>query len=125
MGNAWSPDATAGIVESFLDRSGLAEPNIDLVRFHQNAVYRLHSHGLTVRIYGPEDGAAKARLMIAFACGVVGLLMLPRTYRDFLSWPGMLLTGMVIIITATGLLAALGPARRGLRVDPRETLNAD
>lgn len=67
MGNAWSPDATAGIVESFLDRSGLAEPTIDLVRFHQNAIYRLHSHGLTVRIYGPEDGAAKARLMIAFA----------------------------------------------------------
>lgn len=67
MGNAWSPDATARIVETFLGQNGLAEPNIDLVRFHQNAVYRLPCHGLTVRIYGPEDGAAKARLMVAFA----------------------------------------------------------
>lgn len=67
MGIAWSPDATARIVETFLDRHGLAEPNAELVRFHQNAVYRLPRHGLTVRIYGPEDGAAKARLMIAFA----------------------------------------------------------
>lgn len=67
MGNAWSPDATARIVEMFLGQNGLAEPNVDLVRFHQNAVYRLPCHGLTVRIYGPEDGAAKARLMVAFA----------------------------------------------------------
>ncbi len=67
MGTAWSPDATARIVETFLDQHALAEPDADLVRFHQNAVYRLPSHGLTVRIYGPEDGAAKARLMIAFA----------------------------------------------------------
>lgn len=67
MGNAWSPDATARIVETFLDQHGLTEPDVQLVRFHQNAVYRLPSHGLTVRIYGPEDGAAKARLMIAFA----------------------------------------------------------
>jgi len=67
VGIAWSPDATARIVETFLDRHGLAEPNVNLVRFHQNAVYRLPRHGLTVRIYGPEDGAAKARLMIAFA----------------------------------------------------------
>ncbi len=66
MGIAWSPDATARIVETFLDRHGLAEPNVDLVRFHQNAVYRLPRHGLTIRIYGPEDGAAKAPLMIAF-----------------------------------------------------------
>lgn len=67
MGTAWSPDATARIVETFLDQHGLAEPDVDLIRFHQNAVYRLTGHGLTVRIYGPEDGAAKARLMIAFA----------------------------------------------------------
>lgn len=67
MDIAWSPDATAQIVETFLDRHGLAEPDVDLVRFHQNAVYRLPRHGLTIRIYGPEDGAAKARLMIAFA----------------------------------------------------------
>lgn len=67
MGIAWNPDATACIVETFLDQYDLAESDVQLIRFHQNAVYRLPSHGLTVRIYGPEDGAAKARLMIAFA----------------------------------------------------------
>lgn len=67
MGIDWSPDATARIVERFLDNNDLAEPNVELVRFHQNAIYRLPGHDLTVRIYGPEDGVAKARLMIAFA----------------------------------------------------------
>ncbi len=67
MGIDWSPDATARIVERFLDKNDLAKPNVELVRFHQNAVYRLPGHDLTIRIYGPEDGIAKARLMIAFA----------------------------------------------------------
>lgn len=38
---------------------------------------------------------------------------------------GALLTGMVIIMTAVGLLAALGPARRGLRIQPTEALSAE
>lgn len=33
------------------------------------------------------------RLLIAAVCGVVGLLLLfPRSYRDFLTWPGLLFT---------------------------------
>jgi len=36
-----------------------------------------------------------------------------------------LLTAMVLIITVTGMLAALGPARRVLSVDPREALSVD
>lgn len=67
MGSEWSPDATAQIVEKFLDQNGLSGTEAELVRFHQNSVYRLPRLGLTVRIYGPEDGAAKARLMVAFS----------------------------------------------------------
>jgi len=67
VGIEWSPEITAQIVEKFLDQNGLAGTDVELVRFHQNAIYRLPRHGLTVRIYGPEDGAAKAQLMIAFA----------------------------------------------------------
>jgi Ser/Thr protein kinase RdoA (MazF antagonist) len=67
VGIVWSPEITAQIVEKFLDQNGLAGTDVELVRFHQNAVYRLPTHNLTVRIYGPEDGAAKARLMVAFA----------------------------------------------------------
>lgn len=36
------------------------------------------------------------RLLVAFVCGVVGLLLLfPKTYRDFVTWPGLLITAYV------------------------------
>ena len=38
---------------------------------------------------------------------------------------GVLLTGMVIVMAGVGLVAALGPARRGLRIEPTEALKAE
>lgn len=36
------------------------------------------------------------RLLVAFVAGIVGALMLfPRTYRDFLTWPGLLLSAYI------------------------------
>ena len=37
----------------------------------------------------------------------------------------VLLTGMIVVMTAVGVLAALGPARRGLRIEPLAALRAE
>jgi ABC-type antimicrobial peptide transport system permease subunit len=37
----------------------------------------------------------------------------------------ILLPAVVVIMMAVGLLAAIGPARRGLRIDPSESLRTD
>ncbi len=47
------------------------------------------------------------RLLVAFVCGVVGvLLMFPRSFRDYLAWPGLLLTayvGWYLVTIPTGI----------------------
>ena len=39
--------------------------------------------------------------------------------------PGMLLSCTVLVMSVVGLLAVLGPARRGLRIEPAEALKGE
>jgi ABC-type antimicrobial peptide transport system permease subunit len=38
---------------------------------------------------------------------------------------GILLSGTALVMCVVGLLAALGPARRGLRIEPSEALKSE
>jgi Ser/Thr protein kinase RdoA (MazF antagonist) len=63
----WSPEGAREVADAFLDSEGLQEPAVELLRFYQNAIFRLPRSGLTLRIYGPEDARAKAVLMVSTA----------------------------------------------------------
>jgi Ser/Thr protein kinase RdoA (MazF antagonist) len=63
----WSPEGAREVADAFLDSEGLREPDVELLRFYQNAIFRLPRSGLTLRVYGPEDARAKAVLMASIA----------------------------------------------------------
>lgn len=80
------------------------------------------------RLLGGIFGRAAAQLGsgVAIGAGVTALLDL-RAEGDALQGYGhpVLLVVMVLTITAVGLLATLGPARRGLRLEPAEVLKEE
>ncbi len=63
----WSPEGARRVANAFLQSEGLREPGIELLRFYQNAIFRLPRNGLSLRVYGPEDARAKATLMVSVA----------------------------------------------------------
>ncbi|MGH9373092.1 MAG: hypothetical protein ACRD15_16350, partial [Vicinamibacterales bacterium] len=63
---------------------------------------------------------------VVVGLGLAALLFEEITNSAVTSGRGaILLPGVAVIMMAVGLLAAVGPARRGLRIDPTEALRAD
>jgi ABC-type antimicrobial peptide transport system permease subunit len=57
---------------------------------------------------------------------LIGALVEQVTGGEMLDGRGaVLLPALAVIMTIVGLLAALGPARRGLRIQPTEALRSD
>ena len=79
------------------------------------------------RILGSVFARAVVQLAIGVAVGV-GVLVLAEGFAggDIMGGKGpVLLPAVAVLMVAVGLLAALGPARRGLRIQPAEALRAD
>jgi putative ABC transport system permease protein len=63
---------------------------------------------------------------VVVGLGLAALLFEEITNNAVTSAQGaILLSAVALIMTAVGLLAAIGPARRGLRIDPTESLRTD
>jgi thiamine kinase-like enzyme len=63
----WTPEGARKVADAFVESEGLREPDIELLRFYHNAIFRLPRRKLALRVYGPEDAQAKARLMVSVA----------------------------------------------------------
>lgn len=70
---------------------------------------------------------ALGQLAIGVAIGalVAALLPLPMGNTPMLGKGVVLLLTVAVFMIVVGLLAAVGPARRGLRIQPTEALKAD
>ena len=66
LGN-WSVGEAKKVAEALLRDAGLREPGMTLIRFYHNGIFRLPGSGLTLRVYGPDNDLARARLMVAAA----------------------------------------------------------
>ena len=62
---------------------------------------------------------------VAFGVGIALLLDLIERGEALQGYRMSLLPGMIVVMSLVGLLAALGPARRGLRIAPQEALKAE
>ena len=65
-----------------------------------------------------------AQLLLGAALGTAVALLLNHAENGELlkNNPTLVMTGVVLLVTVAGLLAALGPARQGLRIEPTEAL---
>ena len=79
------------------------------------------------RLLGGIFGQALRQISLGVALGVGAALLLDGAFEGalLLGQGGALLTVMVMIMSVVGLFAALGPARRGLQVEPSEALNGE
>ena len=66
---------------------------------------------------------ATVQLAAGGALGTAVALLIDRAINDALSSRAVMAMGAVVVLIAiTGLLAALGPARQGLSIEPTEAL---
>ena len=79
------------------------------------------------RLLGGIFGRALRQIAVGVALGVCAALLLDRAADgEALAGRGaMLLSGTAVVMSVVGLLAALGPARRGLRIQPSEALKGE
>jgi hypothetical protein len=79
------------------------------------------------RLLGGIFRHALKQIAIGVAFGVAVALLLDFIERGeaLQGYRAILLSGMVLVMSAVGLLATLGPARRGLRIEPVEALRAE
>jgi ABC-type antimicrobial peptide transport system permease subunit len=79
------------------------------------------------RILASVFSRALGQLATGVVLGVAAAALLQRAAGgDLMQRHGTLVLAVVVgMMTVVGLLAALGPARRGLRIDPTEALRAD
>ena len=79
------------------------------------------------RLLGGIFGKALRQISVGVALGVGGALLLDNAVEGELlkGNGGPLLTVMVMVMSVVGLFAALGPARRGLQVEPSEALKGE
>ena len=79
------------------------------------------------RLLGDIFGQALRQISLGVALGVGAVLLLDGTAEGELlrGNGGPLLATMVIVMSVVGLFAALGPARRGLLIDPSEVLKGE
>ena len=82
-----------------------------------------HPHRILVGVFG----RALRQLALGLAAGVVAAALLDRLLSgDLMGGRALVvLPGVAALMVAVGLLAALGPARRGLRIQPTEALRAE
>jgi ABC-type antimicrobial peptide transport system permease subunit len=62
---------------------------------------------------------------VAVGLAAAGLLDVVMGGEVFYGHGAVLLTGVCLLMTTVGLLATLGPARRGLRIQPMEALREE
>jgi ABC-type antimicrobial peptide transport system permease subunit len=75
------------------------------------------------RILWAMFSRASAQLLAGAALGTAVAVLIDRAVNDALSRQAvMAIAAVVVLMTITGLLAALGPARRGLGIEPTEAL---
>ena len=79
------------------------------------------------RLLGGIFGKALRQISVGVALGVGAALLLDGAFDGALlqGRGGPLLGTTVMVMSVVGLLAALGPARRGLRVEPTEALKGE
>ena len=72
-------------------------------------------------------GKALRQISAGVALGVVAALLIDGAVEGTLlrGYGGAFLSVTVMIMTVVGLFAALGPARRGLRIEPTEALKGE
>jgi hypothetical protein len=79
-----------------------------------------------VRLLGGILGRACGQIALGVAIGVGVALLVDAASGEALGGRGgVLVSGTVVVMSAVGLFAALGPARRGLRIEPSEALRGE
>ena len=78
-------------------------------------------------ILGGIFGKALRQISIGVALGVGATLLLDGAFEGALlrGRAGPLLATTVVVMSLVGLVAALGPARRGLQIEPTEALKGE
>ena len=61
---AWNIETAVDIARAFIRHAGMNADALSLVRFRQNALFRLRCAQLTLRIYSPHEDPSRARLMV-------------------------------------------------------------
>ena len=78
------------------------------------------------RLLGGILGRALRQIALGVAIGVGVALLANAVDRETLGGSaGVLVSATVLVMSAVGLFAALGPARRGLRIEPSEALKGE
>lgn len=79
------------------------------------------------RILASVFGQAVRQLGLGLGLGIAAAALVDRLSGGALMWGAglLVLVSVAILMTAVGLLAALGPARKGLSIQPTEALRAD
>jgi thiamine kinase-like enzyme len=67
MSPEWNPEFARHVAQTFCRVAGLHDPDLELVRHYQNAIFKLPKHKLVLRVYGPEGPGERAHLMVSFA----------------------------------------------------------
>ena len=60
----WTVETAAEVANAFARHAGLQDDSLSLVRFRQNALFRLPKLQLTLRIYSPHEDPSRATLMV-------------------------------------------------------------
>src|SRR5262245_18678509 len=60
----WNIETAVKVADAFAQRAGLQDVALSLVRFSQNALFRLPNLQLTVRIYSPLEDPSRVKLMV-------------------------------------------------------------
>ena len=64
MQTAWNVETAAKVAAAFVQQAGLQGASLSLVRFRQNALFRLPERRLTLRIYSPHEDPSRAKVMV-------------------------------------------------------------
>ena len=64
MHTVWNVETAAKVAAAFAQQAGLNCASLRLVRFRQNALFRLLDRQLTLRIYSPHEDPSRAKVMV-------------------------------------------------------------
>jgi putative ABC transport system permease protein len=94
---------------------------------HREIAIRTALGAQPIRLLGGIFGRGLRQIALGVAIGVgVALLVDAAEDGEALGGrAGLLLSGTVLVMSVVGLFAVLGPARRGLRIEPSEALKGE